>query len=1019
MLKKKGLIIGIGDPVWVSNGIHEDLGSVIELGCEYQNGNEGIRVYFTVSSRSAIFPPTHVRPQGDTGRRYCRSGLSSELEKKIPLRQFVTPSPNSDLQTGTIKRRGRVPSKPGSRKRIRLTSDGELSFVEEAKEDVELYSPQSSKDRVNVRSNKTDKVERKNGSKLDAKKVEPKVAKKDEEAGEKKQAKRKEATPKENADENKSAKSKTLPKTMKEPKVILVVDTESNDDEEDRPFKVEYSGTGRATCRRCDNLVLKGDIRVSHVPLFRGKPGYRVYRHLQCAVFSEEIQSAEDIGGWKNLTSDDYEKLVARVEQSKIELENENEELQPDELVPVSFQGEMRKAPLGLVGSLLPFQTEGVSWMHHQEVSENIRGGILADEMGMGKTIQTIVTILDNRPRLQHSLPGAKHPPSSADLQERKLEDRLWSANLLEWKHEMEMNNIPNSMLPKPKAGGGARAGTLVICPVIALSQWKAEIEKFTEAGALTVGTYHGPNRAVDMPWELLCKYDVVLTTYQILEADFRKMTSPNKVKCPNCGGKFKVDKLRVHLKYFCGDGAQRTEAQARQRRRGAEPLPGDRSGFRKNQTSGDKKTPEKKAVKKKMKSSPQVRIKRSAFYDSESDLSLAYVTTRTSGERRASRSAAVVARKKMLPSHSDLGIAESEDESGYEYSESEKSESDEISHNEKPKKSSKQPISRSMKVKEFPVTDDEIDGSEDEAIKQARSAQLEALSNAAKKYIGKSKQGIKGGKGQKAVTKKGKGKKFGDANVDFEGNEDDPMDAIDMNKLLREAMEGSQMSILHSVCWWRIVLDEAHIIKSRSSQTANASFALSGIHRWCLSGTPLQNRVGEFYSLIRFLRIDPMAHYFCKKTGCSCKSLHYRMLDGKCQDCGHGSVQHYSQFNKHVLNPIQRSGYSGDGRRAMFTLKNEVLDKSLLRRTKETRAEDMNLPPRLVSIRTVRLHPVEEDFYNALYTQTQSSFNDYVSDGVALNNYAHCKLDFVATLFVDFVEVLTFSCRSFKERIF
>jgi DNA repair protein RAD16 len=73
-----------------------------------------------------------------------------------------------------------------------------------------------------------------------------------------------------------------------------------------------------------------------------------------------------------------------------------------------------------------------------------------------------------------------------------------------------------------------------------------------------------------------------------------------------------------------------------------------------------------------------------------------------------------------------------------------------------------------------------------------------------------------------------------------------------------------------------------------------------------------------------------------------------------------------------------------------MFTLKTDILDKSLLRRTKENRAADMKLPPRIVTIRTVRLHPIEEDFYNALYTQTQSSFNDYVTQGTLLNNYAH-----------------------------
>jgi len=214
--------------------------------------------------------------------------------------------------------------------------------------------------------------------------------------------------------------------------------------------------------------------------------------------------------------------------------------------------------------------------------------------------------------------------------------------------------------------------------------------------------------------------------------------------------------------------------------------------------------------------------------------------------------------------------------------------------------------------------------------------------------------------------------------------------DMVDMDALMEQAMQGCRMSPLHGLCWWRVVLDEAHFIKSRSSQTTAAAFALISVHRWALSGTPLQNRVGEFYSLIRFLRIDPMAHYMCRSKDCECKSLHYRMFNGKCQDCGHSSIQHYSHFNKYVLNPIQRDGYSGDGRRAMFILKNEVLDLCLLRRTKATRAEEMNLPPRLVTVRYTRLHPIEEDFYNALYTQGKSSFDDFVAEGTLLNNYAH-----------------------------
>ena len=102
----------------------------------------------------------------------------------------------------------------------------------------------------------------------------------------------------------------------------------------------------------------------------------------------------------------------------------------------------------------------------------------------------------------------------------------------------------------------------------------------------------------------------------------------------------------------------------------------------------------------------------------------------------------------------------------------------------------------------------------------------------------------------------------------------------------------------------------------------------------------------------------------------------------------------------QHVLNAIQRDGYTGDGRRAMMKLKDEVLDKVLIRRTKESRAADMELPPRIVSIRTIRLHPVEEDFYNALYTQSRASFDDYVAEGSLLNNYAHIFVSSVAAKF-------------------
>lgn len=251
-------------------------------------------------------------------------------------------------------------------------------------------------------------------------------------------------------------------------------------------------------------------------------------------------------------------------------------------------------------------------------------------------------------------------------------------------------------------------------------------------------------------------------------------------------------------------------------------------------------------------------------------------------------------------------------------------------------------------------------------------------------------KQNRKGkGQGNGKNGKKGRAV-LNASDVDSEVERDIEQAIAEAARALARSKSKPAQSVLHLLSWFRVILDEAHLIKDRSTSTAKAVFNLVSLNKWCLTGTPLQNRVGELYSLIRFLRIDPHAFYYCRSKGCPCKSLHYRFTQSRCDECSHSVIQHYCHFNKHILNPIKRAGYVSEGRRAMLKLKQQVLDEILLRRTKTTRAEDIQLPPRVVKVRQERLDEKEEDFYQALYTQSQAQFNTYLQSGTVLNNYAH-----------------------------
>ncbi|CAD6886059.1 unnamed protein product [Tilletia laevis] len=205
----------------------------------------------------------------------------------------------------------------------------------------------------------------------------------------------------------------------------------------------------------------------------------------------------------------------------------------------------------------------------------------------------------------------------------------------------------------------------------------------------------------------------------------------------------------------------------------------------------------------------------------------------------------------------------------------------------------------------------------------------------------------------------------------------------------VRKGEKFKEKSAVHSIDWRRVVLDEAHCIKDRATNTAKGAFALRAMYRWCLSGTPLQNRVGELFSMVRFIGAEPFANYYCLQ--CDCKSMHWGMVQNKfCGACGHTPMHHTCFWNNEVLKPIQRHGAEdGEGKDAFVRLRT-LLQHMMLRRTKLERADDMGLPPRTMLVRRDVFNEEEADLYQSLYTDGQRKFTTFIDSGTVLNNYSN-----------------------------
>ncbi|RLM66307.1 putative ATP-dependent helicase C17A2.12-like [Panicum miliaceum] len=159
----------------------------------------------------------------------------------------------------------------------------------------------------------------------------------------------------------------------------------------------------------------------------------------------------------------------------------------------------------------------------------------------------------------------------------------------------------------------------------------------------------------------------------------------------------------------------------------------------------------------------------------------------------------------------------------------------------------------------------------------------------------------------------------------------------------------------LARVRWFRVVLDEAQTIKNYRTQVSRACCGLRAERRWCLSGTPIQNKIDDLYSYFCFLKYEPYSKF--------------------------------SSFKYMIKHPISRDSVRG------YKKLQAILRIVLLRRTKETLIDGepiLKLPAKTIQLSKIDFTPEERAFYLTLEEGSRQKFKAYDAAGTIKENYAN-----------------------------
>ncbi|MBA6251041.1 MULTISPECIES: DEAD/DEAH box helicase [unclassified Colwellia] len=170
-----------------------------------------------------------------------------------------------------------------------------------------------------------------------------------------------------------------------------------------------------------------------------------------------------------------------------------------------------------------------------------------------------------------------------------------------------------------------------------------------------------------------------------------------------------------------------------------------------------------------------------------------------------------------------------------------------------------------------------------------------------------------------------------------FEGHENQ-VDII----ITSYALITKDLALYSQQKFYYLVLDEAHYIKNTKTKLYQAFLTLKAQHKLCLTGTPMENHLGEFWAQFNFLLPG--------------------FLGGQ------------RQFTKLFRTPIEKHG-----EQERKQLLNQRIKPFILRRTKDKIATE--LPPKTEIIQKLRIEGQQAELYESVRLAMDSRLKDIIAD--------------------------------------